>query len=98
MQHADGSKIPDERGLAPDPPFLAYDVVVVATSLGGREALEQLLEPLAADFPAPIVVVQHLDAQSPSHLPELLARRARLTVKFAEPDEPLRAATVDVAS
>jgi len=74
-----------------------FDVVVMATSLGGREALEQLLAPLAADFPAPIVVVQHVDAHSPSYLPELLARSTRLAVRHAVEDEPLVASTVYVA-
>lgn len=74
-----------------------FDVVAVAASLGGREALEELLAPLPADFPAPVLVVQHVDARSPSFLPELLARRTRLVVKHAEHGEPLRAATVFVA-
>ena len=97
MQRAD---IPDSSGAIvsrPDRPFAAFDVVVVATSLGGREALEQLLQPLPADFSAPVLVVQHIDAQSPSYLPELLARRTRLAVKHAEAGEPIRAGTVYVA-
>jgi two-component system, chemotaxis family, protein-glutamate methylesterase/glutaminase len=77
--------------------FAEFDVVVVGTSLGGREVLEQLLAPLAADFPAPIVVVQHVDAHSPSYLPELLARRTRLAVRHAASDEPLLPSVVYVA-
>ena len=69
MHHADTPDLVEPRRPAPAPPFAAFDIVVVAASLGGREALELLLEPLATDFPAPVVVVQHLDAQSPSHLP-----------------------------
>jgi two-component system, chemotaxis family, protein-glutamate methylesterase/glutaminase len=75
-----------------------FDVVVVATSLGGRDALEQLLAPFPADFAAPILVVQHLDARVNSHLPELLARRTSLSVRHAESGETLRPATVYVAS
>ena len=78
-------------------PAAAFDAVVVACSLGGREALEQLLWPLPADFPAPLLVVQHVDADSPGYLPGLLARRTGLAVKHAEPGEPLRAGTVYVA-
>lgn len=98
MHHADTPDLVEPRRPAPAPPFAAFDIVVVAASLGGREALELLLEPLATDFPAPVVVVQHLDAQSPSHLPELLARRTGLAVKFAESGEPLRPSTVCVAT
>ena len=75
----------------------AFEAVVVATSLGGREALERLLAPLPVDFPAAVLVVQHLNARSPSFLPELLARRTRLAVKHAACGEPLRPATVFVA-
>ncbi len=75
----------------------AFDAVVIAASLGGRETLEELLAPLPADFPAPVLVAQHLHADSPGYLPTLLARRTRLVVKHAEPDEALRAGTVYVA-
>jgi two-component system, chemotaxis family, protein-glutamate methylesterase/glutaminase len=75
-----------------------FDVVVVATSLGGRDALEQLLAPLPADFAAPIIVVQHVNAHAHSYLPELLARRTLLPVRHAGSGEPLRASTVYVAS
>jgi two-component system, chemotaxis family, protein-glutamate methylesterase/glutaminase len=78
-------------------PCAEFDVVVVAASLGGREALEQLLAPLAADFPAPIIVVQHVNAHAPSHLPELLAPHTRLSVRHAVEDEPFAPSTVYVA-
>ncbi|HKH94031.1 MAG TPA: chemotaxis protein CheB [Gemmatimonadaceae bacterium] len=98
MQHADTPESSGSHNPDSGPPFAAFDVVVVATSLGGREALELLLEPLPADFPAPVVVVQHLDAQAPSYLPEMLARRTRLAVKFAEAGELLCPSTVYVAA
>src|SRR4051812_20039676 len=80
---------------APDVPRMEFEVVVVATSLGGLEALGELLAPLADDFPVPVVVVQHVGAQS--HLPELLARQTRLAVRHAVSGEPLRASTIYVA-
>lgn len=86
-----------EQSFLAGAPSVEADVVVVATSLGGREALEQLVEPLAADFPVPVVVVQHVDEHSPSYLPELLARCTRLTVKHAEAGELLRPSTIFVA-
>ena len=78
-------------------PRAAFDAVVIAASLGGREALEQLLGPLATDFPAPVLVAQHVDERSPGYLPRLLARSIRLAVKHAENGERLRAGTVYVA-
>jgi two-component system, chemotaxis family, protein-glutamate methylesterase/glutaminase len=97
MPRADDSPIEDGASTFGGAPRAEFDVVVVATSLGGREALEQLLAALAGDFPAPILVVQHVSAHTPSHLPELLARRTRLTVRHAEMGDLLAAATVYVA-
>jgi two-component system chemotaxis response regulator CheB len=78
-------------------PRASFDVVVIAASFGGREALEQVLGPLPPDFPAPLLVVRHVDPNSAGYLPALLARRTRLSVKHAEPGERLRAGTVYVA-
>lgn len=79
---------------APSPPF---DVVVLAASLGGVEALTAVLAPLPADFPAAIIVVQHLLAHYPSQLAELLGRRTALTVRWATAGEQVQPGTVYVA-
>nr|ASV46934.1 chemotaxis protein [uncultured bacterium] len=75
----------------------AFDVVVIAASLGGREVLEAILDALPADFPAPILVAQHQSDHSPGHLPDLLARRARLRVRHAAAAEAVCPGTVYVA-
>lgn len=102
MQHrSDQSHAPAEPAHQPvrrqTQSDAAFDVVVVATSLGGRSALEQLLAPLPPDFPVPVMVVHHVDARSPSLLPELLAERTAVAVKHAEDGECLSPATVYVA-
>jgi two-component system chemotaxis response regulator CheB len=74
-----------------------FDAVGIGASLGGRAVLEEILAPLPADFPVPVLVVQHLHPRAPGYLPTLLGRRTRLTVKHAESGEELRAATVYVA-
>ncbi len=56
-------------------------LVVVGSSAGGIEALSQLVATLPADFPAPLVLAQHLDPRHPSHLSEILARRSVLPVR-----------------
>ncbi|HEY6200661.1 MAG TPA: chemotaxis protein CheB, partial [Candidatus Binatia bacterium] len=38
-----------------------YDIVALAASAGGLRALSYILAALPADFPAALVVVQHLD-------------------------------------
>lgn len=60
----------DETGL--------YSLVVVRLSAGGIEALSTLVATLPAEFPAPLVLAQHLDPSRPSHLAEILARRSAL--------------------
>jgi len=72
-----------------------FDVVVIASSFGGLRALATILADLPGDFPAPIMVVHHVGAES--ILPHLLRMRTALRVKHAHDAEPLRAGTAYVA-
>jgi two-component system CheB/CheR fusion protein len=63
--------------------------VVIGSSAGGIEALSRVVASLPADFPAPIVIAQHLDPRRPSHLHEILARHATLPVRVVEEREAL---------
>src|SRR5256714_7343693 len=56
------------------------DLVVVGSSAGGVEALSILVSTLPADFPAPIVLAQHLDPNRPSSLDGILQRRTQLSI------------------
>lgn len=62
-------------------PSSRYDVVAVGTSAGGLEALRAVLEALPADFPAAVVVMQHLGRYG-SALVEMLAAHSRLSVTW----------------
>ena len=64
-------------------------LVVIGSSAGGIEALSRLVASLPSDFPAPIVIAQHLDPRRPSHLHEILARHATLPVRVVEDREAL---------
>jgi two-component system, chemotaxis family, CheB/CheR fusion protein len=55
-------------------------VVVIGASAGGIEALVRLAASLPADFSAPVVIAQHADPNSPSHLGEILQRQTQLHV------------------
>ncbi len=57
------------------------DLVVIGSSAGGVEALSVLVSTLPGDFPAPIVLAQHLDPNRPSSLDGILQRRTRLKVE-----------------
>ncbi|MER5443165.1 chemotaxis protein CheB [Streptomyces sp. NPDC002790] len=74
-----------------------YAIVTAAASAGGIHALATLLGGLGADFPLPVLVVQHLDPRHRTVLAEILARRTDLTVKLAQHDEAARPGTVHIA-
>jgi two-component system, chemotaxis family, CheB/CheR fusion protein len=65
-------------------------LVVIGSSAGGIDALSALAAQLPADFPAPVVIAQHLQAGRRSRLGEILARRTALTVISVEHREELR--------
>lgn len=73
------------------------DVIGFAASAGGLRALTAVFAPLPAEFPAPIVVVQHLDPHHPSLLAGILGRATRLFVKEAQEGEGLRPGVVFLA-
>jgi two-component system chemotaxis response regulator CheB len=75
----------------------AFDVVAVAASAGGLLAINEILSNLPADFPAAILVVQHLDPRHRSLMADILARRTTLKVREAREGDRLAAGTVLVA-
>jgi two-component system chemotaxis response regulator CheB len=74
-----------------------FYVVAVASSAGGLKALIQILHALPADFPAAILVVQHLDPHHRSMMAGILDRRTPLRVKEAEEGDHLASAAVFIA-
>jgi two-component system chemotaxis response regulator CheB len=75
----------------------AFIVVAIAASAGGLTAISQLLSSLPADFPAAIVVVQHLDPHHRSLMAEILSRTTSLQVKQAGAGDLIKPGTVYVA-
>ena len=78
-------------------PNAAFDVVALAASAGGLGALNLVFAELPGDFPAALVVVQHLDPKHRSLMAEILGRRTRLRVKQAAEGDELRPGTVFIA-
>jgi two-component system CheB/CheR fusion protein len=56
------------------------ELVVVGSSAGGIGALSVFVGTLPSDFPAPIVLAQHLDPQRQSNLAAILERHSKLPV------------------
>jgi two-component system, chemotaxis family, protein-glutamate methylesterase/glutaminase len=75
----------------------AFDVVALASSAGGIAALSEILGSLPGDFPAAIVVVQHLDPRHRSLMADILRRRTALDVVQATQDDYIRPGIVYIA-
>jgi two-component system, chemotaxis family, CheB/CheR fusion protein len=71
-------------------------LVVIGSSAGGVEALSELVSTLPEDFPAPIVIAQHLEPSQVSHLEDVLSRRSTLPVRTVTEHLPLQAGVVFV--
>ncbi|HZO90555.1 MAG TPA: chemotaxis protein CheB [Chthonomonadaceae bacterium] len=76
---------------------MAYALIVVGTSWGGLSALEILLPAFPADFPLPLVVVQHRSADSGAALAAVLRRHSALAVREPEDKEAIRPGYVYIA-
>src|SRR3954452_25443348 len=73
-------------------------VVALAASAGGLAALSRILSALPAGFPAPILVLQHLDPRHRSLLAEILGLRTGLRVAQAQAGDHLAAAAARPAA
>ena len=74
-----------------------FEIVALAASAGGLNALTHVLSALPADFPAALVVVQHLDRRHRSLMAEILAKRTQLHVKQAADNDRLAHGTAFIA-
>jgi two-component system chemotaxis response regulator CheB len=72
-------------------------VVAIVASTGGPAALAKVLEALPADFPAPVLVTQHIAAGFAESFASWLDGVALLGVSLAKQGEPLRDGAVLVA-
>ena len=91
---------PESSGKTEHPseqtPTTTGELVVIGSSAGGVEALSVLVSTLPVDFPAPIVLAQHLDYTRPSSLDAILRRRATLPVEVVTSKSKLEAGKIYV--
>lgn len=85
------------RYTAPQLKKSNFDVVAIGSSAGGLAALSTLLSGLQADFPTPILIVQHLERYHVSMMAEILGRHTGLVVAQAFANEALLSGHVYVA-
>jgi two-component system response regulator WspF len=77
--------------LAPTP------LVAIGSSAGGPAALLTVLSALPGDFPAAVVLVQHVDAKFAQGMASWLNERSRLRVRIAEQGDRPESGTVLLA-
>jgi len=73
------------------------EVVGIGVSTGGPNALTELIPRLPADFPVPLLVVQHMPPNFTASLAEHLDRRSPLRVCEAREGEVIRSGSVYIA-
>ena len=84
-----------QKAAAPDTSGLS--IVAIGASTGGPQALAQILSQLPANFPAAVLVVQHVDEQFTPGLASWLRHSSSLPVCIARGEETLHAAGVWIA-
>jgi two-component system chemotaxis response regulator CheB len=85
-------------GVAPPAPVgMPYGVLAVASSTGGPQVLFRMVSELPADFPTPIVIVQHINAAFSESLAGWLANSSKLKVRLAQDGEQLLPGNVLIA-
>ena len=73
-------------------------LLAIGASAGGPMALVEVLSTLPANFPAAVVIIQHVDAQFAPGLVEWLNQHSRMPVRLAQERDKLTMGTVWMAS
>jgi two-component system chemotaxis response regulator CheB len=76
---------------------MAFELIVIGTSVGGLNALSALLHGLPSTFSLPLVVVQHRSADGRSGVREVLQSYTDLTVVEAEDKDAIVAGRLYLA-
>lgn len=74
-----------------------FRVVGIGVSTGGPQTLMQILPQLPKDFPAPILIVQHMPPLFTKQLAERLNSASKLAVKEGENGEPIKKGVAYIA-
>src|SRR4051812_9936969 len=72
------------RALPCAPPPETNYLIAIGASAGGPAAIARILSQLPATFSAPIVIIQHVDAQFAPGLVDWLSKETRLPVELAQ--------------
>lgn len=81
---------PEAKPVAPSRGTKPFDVVMIGTSTGGPVALQTVLSQLPANYPLPIVLIQHMPATFTSAFAERLDSLCQLRVVEAKDGDTLK--------
>ncbi len=70
--------------------MMKYRAVVIGVSAGGMNVLGKILPALPADFPVPLIIVQHVSPHSDNYMIRYFDQQSQLTVKEADEKETIR--------
>jgi two-component system, chemotaxis family, protein-glutamate methylesterase/glutaminase len=76
------------------PKISAVDVVVIGSSTGGPSLVEDIVLALPEDFPAAVLIVQHMPKYFTGNFAERLGKLAKVEVREAKNGDVLRVGTV----
>lgn len=91
------SETPKRKPSSAAPPSQTNTAVCIGISTGGPDALRRILPTLPADFPAPVLIVQHMPPGFTRAFAERLNAVCNVEVKEAADGDPLRPGTVLIA-
>lgn len=74
-----------------------YKAIVIGASAGGMEALGQILSGIRKKSIPPIIIAQHISANSDNYMVKYLSQRTMLSVKEAENHEIILVGNVYIA-
>lgn len=80
----------EQPTAANPPPPSELELVAIGTSTGGPVALSKLMSQLPADFPYPLLLIQHMPGTFTPSFAQRLDRQSAMHVKQAEDGEILR--------
>lgn len=90
---------PIQSRRAADPPSAAHHpLVAIGASAGGPAALSTVLGGLPKDFPAAVVIVQHVDSRFAAGMAAWLGEYSAMPVLLAQEDDTPRPGTVLLAA
>ncbi len=74
-----------------------YKAIVIGTSIGGIKAMSVILSDLPADFPVPIIMVQHISDDRKSDLADYFNKKHEIQVVEAQEKHKILPACVYIA-